>query len=57
MLAIVQHEHELLRAKRVHDTLERDRTGSEIEAQGCRHGDRDKGGIGERRQVHEPHTV
>src|SRR5258708_4880320 len=43
-LAIVEHEYELLRAKRVCDTFGRYRTCGEIEAEHRRHGDRDKAG-------------
>jgi len=57
MLAIVEHEHELLRAESVRNTFGRYRTSGEIEAEGCCHGNRNKLGIGQRRQLRDPSPV
>jgi hypothetical protein len=57
MLAIVEHEHELLRAERIRNTFGRYRTAGEIDAEGCCHGGRDKLGIGQGCQLRDPSPV
>src|SRR5258707_10685002 len=57
MLAIVEHEHELLRAERVRNTFGRYRASGEIESEGCCYSDRNKLGIGQGCQLRDPSPV
>jgi len=57
VLAIVEHEHQLLPAERIRDTFGRHSARGEFEPKRRGHGDRDKLGIGERRELGDPGSI
>jgi hypothetical protein len=57
MLAIVDHEHQLLPAERIRDTFGRHSARGELETERCGHGDRNKLGIGDRREFGDPGSI